>query len=56
LLGFEVIACDLDEGFVEIANARLDYAIKNKEKLNAKYTEVINKILPKQEHTKHDFF
>lgn len=33
LLGFEVIAGDLDEGFVEIANARLDYAIKNKTKL-----------------------
>lgn len=33
LLGFEVIAGDLAEGFVEIANARLDYAIKNKIKL-----------------------
>lgn len=33
LLGFEVIAGDLDKGFVEISNARLEYAIKNKNTL-----------------------
>lgn len=39
LLGFEVIAGDLDEGFVEIANTRLDYAIKNKTNLLKKHKQ-----------------
>ena len=56
LLGFEVIAGDLDEEFVKIANARLDYAIKNKEKLNTKYKDVINNILPKKDTHHHNFF
>lgn len=39
LLGFEVIAGDLNEGFVEIANARLDYAIKNKTSILKKHKQ-----------------
>jgi len=39
LLGFEVIAGDLDEGFVEISNARLDYAVKNKTSLLKKHKQ-----------------
>lgn len=39
LLGFEVIAGDLDEGFVEISNARLDYAVKNKISLLKKHKQ-----------------
>ena len=54
LLGFEVIAGDLYEGFVEIANARLDYAIKNKEKL----IKIYSKIIPKKTiiNNNNDFF
>ncbi len=39
LLGFEVIAGDLDEGFVEISKARLDFAVKNKTSILKKHKQ-----------------
>lgn len=60
LLGFEVIAGDLDEGFVEIANARLDYAVKNKKKLLETYNKKANNTILKnnkvEEQSINEFF
>ncbi len=54
LLGFEVIVGDLDECFVEIANARLDYAIKHPIDVVKIVGGKLNKIDINK--NKHDFF
>lgn len=59
LEGFNFIGCELDPEYVKIANARIEYAIKNKDILIKKYSSVVDKIIPKAVSIKqnnNDFF
>ena len=49
LEGFNFIGCEQDLEYVEIANARIQYAISNKERLIKKYSTSVDSILPKKE-------
>lgn len=45
--GFNFLGCELDSDFVEIANARIEYAIENRDKLVKKYSSKVDVVLPK---------
>ena len=52
---FKFIGCDENEQFCQIANARLQYTIANKDKLKEKYSDSVNRILPTK-NKENNFF